>query len=65
MADHSGYHGPPRDPEAVVRAAFSNPELMRQLVASYEEELQGIPPVLLRRIQEELDKDNPDRRRTA
>jgi hypothetical protein len=35
------YHGPPRRPEDVIRAAFSNPDLMRRLAVSYEAELRG------------------------
>jgi hypothetical protein len=41
MVDDSGYQAPPPKAEDVIRSAFSNPELMRQLVASYEEELRG------------------------
>ena len=39
MPDHVGNQGPLRKAEDVIRSAVSNPELMRQLVASYEAEL--------------------------
>lgn len=51
--DRAGYHGPPRKPEDVIAAAFRNGELMRQLVASYEEELRGIPGVPWRQVRDE------------
>ena len=51
--------------EDVIRSAFSNPELMRQLMLSYEEELQGIPPVPFRQVQEELREQEARQRRTA
>ena len=41
VTEPTDYHGPPRKAEDVIRAAFSNPELMRQLVLSYEAELRG------------------------
>jgi len=64
MGEGIGYHGPPRDPESVIRAAFSKPDLMRQLVASYEEERGGVPPIPWREIDEQLGQ-RAHRRRTA
>ena len=41
MPDPIGYTGPPRDPADVIKAAFANPELMRQLIISLEAERRG------------------------
>jgi hypothetical protein len=49
-----GYQGPPRKAEDVIRSAFSNPELMRQLVASYEAELRGDMGTPLKEIRAQL-----------
>ncbi len=65
VPEPTDYHGPPRTAEDVIRSAFSNPELMRQLMLSYEEELQGIPPVPFRQVQEELREQEARQRRTA
>lgn len=47
------YQGPPRDPEAVIRAALSDAELMKQTISSYEEQLRGIPGVPWRQVRDE------------
>ena len=65
MPDPIGYTGPPRDPEAVIRAALSDPDFVLQIIASYEEQLRGVPPVPLRQIDAELQEKGPRRRRTA
>lgn len=62
MTDHPGYQGSPRDPDAVIRAAFSNPELMRQLAASYEEQLRGIPPIPWREVDDQIRRRDAQRR---
>ncbi len=67
-SDRIGYHGPPRRPEDVIASAFRNKELMRQLVASYEEERLGIPPVPWRQVRDEArarDRARARRSRTA
>ncbi len=65
MPEPTDYHGPPPTAEDVIRSAFSNPELMRQLMLSYEEDLHGIPPVPFRQVQEELREQEARQRRTA
>ncbi|MGH2587428.1 MAG: hypothetical protein ACRDJE_21135 [Dehalococcoidia bacterium] len=66
-SDRTGYHGPPRRPEDVIASAFRNEELMRQLVASYEEERRGVPPVPWRQVLdgERARRHARTRRRTA
>jgi len=49
--DRIGYHGPPRRAEDVIASAFRNQELMRQLVASYEEERRGEMGTPLKELQ--------------
>jgi hypothetical protein len=46
-----GYSGPPRDPDAVIRAALSDPDFVLQIISSYEEELRGIKGTPLKDIQ--------------
>ena len=65
MPEPTDYLGPPRKAEDVIRSAFSNPELMRQLMLSYQEEFQGIPPVPFRQIQEELREKEARQRQSA
>jgi hypothetical protein len=36
MPDGGRYRGPLRDPNAVIRAALSDPDFVRQIIASYE-----------------------------
>ena len=54
MTEPTDRQGPPRDPEAVIRSAFSNPELMRQLVATYEAERRGDMGTPLKEIRAKL-----------
>jgi hypothetical protein len=59
---------PARDPDAVVAAALADPELIRQLILSLEEELRGIPGVPFRVVRAEArrrDRDDGRVRTTA
>jgi hypothetical protein len=51
---------PARDPYAVVAAALADPELIRQLINSLEEELRGIPGVPFRVVQAEARRRDRD-----
>ncbi len=51
MPDQIGYSGPPRDPADVIKAAFANPELMRQLVISLDAERRGEMGTPLKELQ--------------
>ncbi|MGE0540325.1 MAG: hypothetical protein AB7R89_09090 [Dehalococcoidia bacterium] len=53
MVDQVGYTGPPRDPATVIRAALSEPDFVRQVIASYEEQVRGEPPIPWRQVREE------------
>jgi hypothetical protein len=53
MLDQVGYAGPPRDPDVVIRAALSDPDFVRQIIASYEEQVQGESPVSWRLIRQD------------
>jgi hypothetical protein len=64
MTDQPGYQGPPRDPDAVIRAALSNPDFVLQIISSYEEQLRGVPPVPWREVDEQL-RQREARRHTA
>ena len=65
MPEPTDYHGPPRKPEDVIRAAFSDPDFVLQIISSYEEQLRGIPPTPLREIDAGLKSKNKTRRRSA
>ena len=65
MPEPIGDSGPPRDPDAVIRAALSDPDFVLQIISSYEEQLRGVPPVPLRQIDAELRDKESHRRRTA
>jgi hypothetical protein len=49
-----------RDSAAVVAAALADPELIRQLIHSLEEELRGIPAVPFRIVQAEARRRDRD-----
>lgn len=61
MVEQVGYSGPPRDPEVVIGAALSDPDFVRQVIASYEEQVRGEPPVPWQQIL----KERAQQRRTA
>lgn len=62
MADDDiRYTGPPRNSEKVIRTALSDPDFVLQIIASYEEQLRGIPPVPWRQVRAEAER----KRRTA
>ena len=45
------YQRPPRDPEAVVRAALSDPDFVLQIIGSYEAERRGEKGTPLKELQ--------------
>ncbi|MGD9894623.1 MAG: hypothetical protein AB7R89_04015 [Dehalococcoidia bacterium] len=51
MPENVRYHGPPRDPAAVIHAALTDPEFVRQILSSYEAQLQGELGTPLKEIQ--------------
>ena len=65
MPEPTDYNGPSRKPEDVIRAAFSDPDFVLQIISSYEEQLRGIPPTPLREIDARLKAKNRARHRSA
>jgi hypothetical protein len=59
-----GYQGPPRDRDAVIRTALSDPDVVLQIISSYEAQLRGERPVPWREIDARAGEPTP-RRRTA
>ena len=51
MTEPTDYQGPPRDPEAVIRAALSDPDFVLQIIASYEAERRGEKGTPLKELQ--------------
>lgn len=51
MPENVRYHGPKRDPAAVIRAALTDQEFVRQILLSYEAQLRGELGTPLKEIQ--------------
>lgn len=53
MTDDVRYHGPRRDPNAVIDAMRADDDFMRQLQKSIDEAQRGLPGTPLRQLREE------------